>query len=301
MNDIRNKYFKCTFGDLLNALAAQIRSCSPAMMVVSLLLMIPASPLLGQSSADKAWKLLKSALSDNDVEQRATAARVLGLIADNKEATDMALSALADKRSEVRAGAATALGRMGAKSAAAALEAQLTKETDPAVVIAGARALIVLGDSNGYRVYYAVLTGEKKSGESLVEAQKKMLDDPKKLAKLGFEQGIGFIPFAGIGYGALKALTKDDVSPIRAAAAKVLADDPDPKSAEALVAAASDKSWIVRAAALDALSQRDDPSLLPKIEPGMNDDKPAVRLTAAAAAIHLGDVASGKVAKKTKE
>ena len=47
--------------------------------------------------------------------------------------------------------------------------------------------------------------------------QKKMLSDPKKMAQFGFEEGIGFIPFAGVGLGAVKAFTKDDVSPVRAA------------------------------------------------------------------------------------
>jgi HEAT repeat protein len=111
-------------------------------------------------------------------------------------------------------------------------------------------------------VYYAVLTGERKTGESLIDEEKKMLNDPKKLATFGFEEGIGFVPFGGLGYGVFKTLTKDDVSPVRAAAAVALAYDPDPKSGEALVKAASDKSWIVRAAALDAIAQRNDPQLI---------------------------------------
>lgn len=121
-----------------------------------------------------------------------------------------------------------------------------------------------------------------------------MLDDPKKMAKFGFEQGIGFIPIASIGYGAIKALGKDDSSPVRAAAAKILAKDSDPRSGAALVEAASDKSWIVRSAALEALSQRDDPSVLAEIEPKLEDENAAVRLTAAAAVIHLQVLESTK-------
>ena len=82
-------------------------------------------------------------------------------------------------------------------------------------------------------VYYAVLTGETKTGKELMTEQKKMLNDPKKMAQFGFEQGIGFIPFAGLGYGAIKTFTKDDKSPVRAAAAIALASDPDPKSGKA--------------------------------------------------------------------
>ena len=47
-------------------------------------------------------------------------------------------------------------------------------------------------------------------------------------------------------------MTKDDASPVRAAAAKIVAKDPDPKSAEALIEATSDSHWIVCVAALDA-------------------------------------------------
>lgn len=93
---------------------------------------------------------------------------------------------------------------------------------------------------------------------------------------------IGFIPFAGIGWRALKTLTKDDSSPVRAAAAKVLAKDPDPATTEALADALEDKSWLVRAAALEALSMRADPSVLAKVEPLLSDEKEAVKSTAAA-------------------
>jgi len=42
-----------------------------------------------------------------------------------------------------------------------------------------------------------------------------MLNDPKKLAIFGFEQGVGFIPFGGLTLSAFRSLTKDDISPIR--------------------------------------------------------------------------------------
>src|SRR5260370_555192 len=82
----------------------------------------------------------------------------------------------------------------------------------------------------------------------------------------GFEGGIGFIPFAGIGWGAIKAIRKDDSSPVRAAAAKVLAKDPDPAATKALADAVGDKSWLVRAAALEALAKRGDPSVLDTVQ-----------------------------------
>jgi len=144
-----------------------------------------------------------------------------------------------------------------------------------------------LGDEKGYEVYFAILTGERKSGEGLLDDQKKMLHDPKKMAQFGVEQGLGFVPFAGIALGAFKALRKDDTSPVRAGAAMALASDPDPRSGEALVAAASDKSVIVQAAALNAIALRNDPKLITAIVPMMKDDKDIVRYTAAAAVVRL--------------
>jgi len=257
------------------------------------------SQIFAQNSTDKAWSVLQSGLNASG-DDKVTAVRVLGLIEKDPKATELALTALHDQNSDVRAAAADALGQMQAKSAAPQIEAVLKSETDVGVVVAGARALINLGDLFGYNVYYAVLTGEKKSGGALLEDQKKMLKDPKKMAQFGFEQGIGFIPFAGLGLGAFKALTKDDTSPVRAAAARVLAKDPDPKSGEALVQAASDKSWLVRTAALDSLSHRGDPSVISKIESSLDDEKSAVRYTGAAAIVHLTDVQSQKPVRKPK-
>jgi HEAT repeat protein len=113
------------------------------------------------------------------------------------------------------------------------------------------------------------------------------LNDPKKMAKLGFEEGLGFIPFADIGFSTVKAVSKDDTSPVRAAAARVLINDPDPRIGQALVRAASDKSWIVRASALLAIAKREDAELLNAIVPAMLDRNGVVRCTAAAAVIRL--------------
>jgi hypothetical protein len=48
------------------------------------------------------------------------------------------------------------------------------------------------------------------------------------MAQLGFEEGMGFIPFAGIGYEVFKTVTKDDSSPLHAAAATKLFETLNP-------------------------------------------------------------------------
>jgi HEAT repeat protein len=259
-------------------------------MILCILCCVSATFSPAQTGVEKAWSILQTGVAEKGVEQRAAAVSVLGLIENNPKAAELALNALKDENPEVRTAAADALGRMKAKSAAPTIETVIKNEKEVSVVLAGARSLIALGDLRAYAVYYAILTGEKKSGGGLLDDQKKMLKDPKKMAQFGFEQGIGFIPFAGVGLGAFKAMTKDDTSPVRAAAAKILAKDPDLKSGEALIEASSDSHWIVRVAALDALSQRGDPSTLPSIDPRLDDEKDVVKYTAAAAIVHLHDV-----------
>jgi HEAT repeat protein len=242
-----------------------------------------------QTPVDQSWTALRAGLSDQTTESRAGAVRVLGLLPNNPTATELATNALSDEKPEIRAAAADALGQMNAKPAVSKLADLAAGEKEVGDILAYARAMIALGDTRGYAVYYAVLTGEKKGGGSLLDEQKKMLKDPKKMAQFGFEQGIGFIPFAGIGYGGFKMLTKDDVSPVRAAAARVLTKDRDPKSEQALVTAASDKSWIVRMAALESLALRGNPAVVPQLVAKLEDDKDVVRYTAAGAIIRLSE------------
>jgi HEAT repeat protein len=258
-------------------------------------------PLLGQVApqaqdrTEKAWTVLQAGLAEKNDGHRVAAARALGLLENDSKAADLALKALSDQSADVRTAAADALGQMKAKQAAPKLAEIIDKEQEVSVVLASARSLVALGDPLGYNVYYEVLTGERKSGDPLLEEQKKKFKDPKKVAEFGFEH---FVPFAGAGYGAFKALRKDEASPVRAVAAKTLAKDRDAKSGRALVQATHDKSWIVRVAALEALSHRGDPSVLRKIEPALDDDKDAVQYSAAAAVIHLESVAASRTAKR---
>ncbi len=270
------------------------------------------SLLSAQTPEQQAWSLLTSGASDKSAHTRAIAVRSLGLVSHDSAAEKLAADALRDSSAEVRSAAAAALGHMRAKSAIPGLKKAL-KDSDVGVILAAAGSLRLLGDPSAYLVYYAVLTGERKSGQGLIEEEKKTLSDPKKMAQFGFETGIGFVPFGGLSYGVYKTLTKDDVSPVRAAAAVALAHDPDPKSGEALVKAAVasandsylkssealikapvDKTWIVRAAALDAIAQRNDPQLIVGIMSALADPKAEVQYTAAATIYHLSKLAESK-------
>ncbi len=274
------------------------RETSLVFLLTVAFLLLSAFPALTRAETKKelAWKILETAIQGDDTGDRVTAIRVLGLLPSDTKAAGVAGKALDDPKPEVRAAAAAALGQMGSTASIPNLKKALSdKETS--VALAAAHALDLMHDDFGYEVYYAVLTGERKGGKGLIAEQVNTFRDPKKLAGLGFSEGIGFVPFAGIGWNAFRAIRKNDSSPVRAAAASVLADDTDPRSGVALVNATGDKNWLVRVAALEALAKRKDPSLLSRIETSMSDSKKEVRYTAAAVVLRLHAVQEARESK----
>jgi len=248
--------------------------------------MDPSHTKIRKTPREQAWQLLESACASDKTINRANAILVLGLIPNNAKSARLAEKALADDKAEVRLAAAAALGEMKSRASIPKLRAAFGDQ-DPSVVLAAAHSLDLMHDHSAYEVYYEVLNGERKAKKGLLSSQASLFHDPKKMAALGFEEGIGFIPFAGIGWGAVKAIAKDDSSPVRAAAAKVLAADPDPATTKALTDAAGDKSWIVQTAALEALAKRGDRSVLNTVEKYMSDERDTVKYTAAAAVLRL--------------
>ena len=244
------------------------------------------TPKTPKTPKQKAWHILNTACTGDKTSRRALAIRVLGLLPNDAKALKLADEALEDDKPEVRSAAAAALGDMKSRPSIAKLRAALD-DNDPSVVLAAA---LLMHDDSAYEVYYEVLTGQRKASKGLIASQTSVLKDPKKMAQLGFEEGIGFIPFAGIGWKTIKVIRKDDSSPVRAAAAKVLAKDPDPAATKALADAVGDKSWLVRAAALEALAKRGDPSVLDTVQLYLSDEKNAVKYTAAAAVLRLAAV-----------
>ncbi len=246
---------------------------------------------------EQAWDLLRSGIEENSTEKRAAAVRVLSLLTGETRAVKLASHALSDPKPEVRVSAAIALGELHARSAIPKLE-QALSDKEPLVTLAAAHSLLTLNDALAYEVYYEILTGERRGSKGLVAGQLDILKDPKKMALLGFQEGIGFVPFAGIGYTAIRTIMKDDGSPVRAAAVKVLADDHSTGVEDAMIQAAiGDKNQLVRIAALDALARRGNPAVIDRISLAMLDDKDAVKYTAAAAILHLNDVAERRKQK----
>lgn len=265
-------------------------------------LLAPGS-ISAQAPLDQAWGILQAGAANKSSEQRVATMRVLQLIPEDAKAVGMAEVGLSDKDPDVRGAAALSLGAMKSKSAIPQLTAAAKSDPEGAVAMAAAKSLIQLGDNMGYEAYYVVLTGQRKSGDSLIGGQEKelnqLLRNPKQMETMAFEQGMGFVPFGGIGLQAFETIHASEMKEpiIKATSIKILAMDPDPRTGKALVAATEDKNSLVRASAFDALARRGDPALLAGLISGLSDEKAEVKLTAAAAVIHLSTVSNHAAAK----
>lgn len=244
----------------------------------------PASP----DVVEQSWQILRSGLRSKKFSQRMEAVKALSLLEGNHQAMRFALHALSDKNPQVRASAAATLGDLHATSTIPALRAALS-DKDVSVMLASTHALYMLRDASAYDVYYAILMGDKKTKAGLIQGQLDRLKDPKQVAQMGFEEGLGFVPYGGMGWEAYRTIMKHDNAPVRAAAARFLALDSDPMSEDALVQTAlADKNIIVRQAALDALAQRNDPKCAERLKQNLGEDnKYPVRYRTAATIIHL--------------
>jgi HEAT repeat protein len=242
---------------------------------------------------DQAWGVLSEGLLHEHASHRMVAVQALSLMTKNRAAERFATRALNDKDAKVRAAAATTLGQLKASRAIPALRKAL-EDDHVAVVLASAHSLYLLKDKGAYDIYYALMMGDRKSSSGLVQAQLDRLKDPKQMMELGFQEGLGFVPFGGMGYQAFKELTRKGGSQARAASARFLAHDPDQISEDALLQTAlADSSEEVRLAAIDALAERGNPRCIERMTKNLHEEKTAPRYRTAAAILHLADIQKG--------
>lgn len=245
----------------------------------------------GQENARKqAWNILMAGAHDSNMDKRANAIQALGLASGDLAAVRLAEDALGDKEALVRGAAAKALGALGSSESIPKLQ-NLLADKDVSVALAVGHALVQLASNSGYDIYYSLVVGVRKGRTSPITEQLNQMKTPARAIRFAFDQGVGFLPYGGYGMEALKAWKKRSTAPTRAAAARELAGDPDPRSGQALAKAVSDKDWTVRAAAVEAIAKRGDPALLVDIVPAMSDRKDIVRYSAAAGVLRLSRIA----------
>jgi HEAT repeat protein len=245
----------------------------------------------GQVDAQKqAWNILVEGARGSNMDKRANAIQALGLDSGDPAAVQLAEDALGYKEAYVRAAAAKALGALDSAQSIPKLQSLVT-DKDISVALAVGHALVQLKSNSGYDVYYSLVVGVRKGRTSPITEEINQMKTPSRAVRFAFDQGIGFLPYGGYGMEALHAWKKRSTAPTRAAAARELAGDPDPRSGQALAKVVSDKDWSVRAAAIEAIAKRGDPALLVDIVPAMSDRKDVVRYSAAAGVLRLGRIA----------
>jgi len=243
-------------------------------------------------------EILQHALEGRNPDTRKLAVVALSLAPGNGPLFETLRQMLHDKDVEVRQAVVASLAEVRSKPATAALLKALDDEV-PEVSFAAAKALFNRHEPAGRQALLTVLAKESKTSSNFFTTQKRtalrMMHTPRATFLFAVQEGIGFVPLPGFGEGvaSMQAILTDSGVSGRATAALLLGKDKDADTSEALKDALSDKDSSVRAAAVHALSLRNDPSLMDVIEPMLRDDKEPVRLRAAAGYLRLLAIQAG--------
>lgn len=240
-----------------------------------------------------AWKMLEAGIASDKTRSRSDAVSALSVLNSHPKAISLLTGRMQDKDVSIRVLAATSLGEMKARPAISALKKSLD---DPSVEVsfAAAQALWKMSDRSGRDIFYAVLSGERKTTPGLIQTKvrtaKQEMRDPKALALIGVNEASGaFLGPFSMGVSMLEEYAKNTSAPVQAVCAKLLAMDDSRETTEELEDVLWDKNWAVRAAAARALAKLNDRKAVKHlIEIMESDPQESARLVAAAAIIRLG-------------
>jgi HEAT repeat protein len=243
-------------------------------------------------------EILQHALNASNPETRTRAVAALSLASGSGPLFDQLERMLQDKDVLVRQAVVASLADVKSERATAALRKAL-EDPVPEVSFAAAKALWARHDPSGRDALLAILAKESKTSSNFFSSQKRqalrMMHTPRTTLMFAAEQGIGFVPLPGLGEGvaSLQGILASTGVPGRALAAMLLGADTDPATIDALRDALDDGNSSVRAAAVHAMSLRNDPALKKELEPLLQDDSEPVRLRAAAGYLRLSAIEAG--------
>ena len=250
-----------------------------------------ASPKPRQGALQVAWNVLEEGLAQKDADKRATATSALGDIGLRADVVRFIESGLEDKDYRVREVAVATLGSLKSRSSIAKLRVALDDDS-PVVSFAAAQALWAMGDRSGASIFIQVLAGDRKVAPGIIREHwhdmKHKLDSPKELAAFGAEQAAAvFLGPGAFGVIAAEELMKDRTAGVRALSAQLLGSSTGPAAREELRSALSDKSWVVRARAAEALGHNGTLQDVENLLPLLDDGHAAVKYKSAAAIVRL--------------
>jgi len=280
---------------------AQQKAKTPAPQLEKIALATP-------SLQNPAWSVLQKGMASGKASERADAIAALSSIGPNPRSVAMIVAALDDRSAAVREKAVAALDNLQVHSAIPRLRAAL-RDPSPPVSFTAAKALWDMGDPSGRDILIAVLQGRRRGTPAAWQSQLQQtgaeLHSPLTLGLLGAQEAAGvFFGPAAIGVAMLGQMLRDHGAPDRAFCAEMLGLDPSPEATTALLKAARDKNWMVRASAAEGLGNVNRPNNGAVLRTLLRDSKAPVRYMAAASVIRLqtvpsaGDSESEQAAKK---
>lgn len=255
------------------------------------------------SNGERARRLLDDSLNDKNPDTRKHAVQALGLISSRDSYRAKLEEMIEDKDVEVRLAVIASLVDLKDKRTLPTLRKALDSDV-PEVSFAAAKALWMLKDPLGRKALVSVLSGDRKASSGFLTKQKRealrMLHTPRTMFLFALRQGTGFVPVPAFGAGisSLQGILTDPGVSGRAAAALLLSMDRSSEVLQALRDALVDEDWTVRAAAVHAISLRDDPALKPDLVPLLDDAQEAVRDRAAAGYLRLESIRPQPSGKK---
>ena len=251
----------------------------------------PAQTGAADPNVQKAKDLLLKGVASGNPDTRQLAVMSASLIGDRSEVLNKLYSMLeTDKDVPTRITIISTLGSFNNPAVIPALQKAL-KDPVPEVDLAAALALYNLKQPDGKAFLLDVLEGKQKTSSSFMSSEKRALvrmTHTPTTTFLGIVANQFALPGLGSGMESAVGLSADPASMASASVIFTLAkDQKDPAVWAPLVAAMQDKEWATRAAAVHVVAMHNDPSLMDKFVPLMDDKKEQVSFRAAAGYIRL--------------
>ena len=251
----------------------------------------PAQNGANDPNVQKAKALLLKGVASGNPDTRQLAVMAASLIGDRSEVLNKLYSMLeTDKDVPVKITIISTLGSFNNPAVVPALQKAL-KDPVPEVDLAAALALYGLKQPDGKAFLLDVLEGKQKTSSSFMSSEKRSLvrmTHTPTTTFLGIVANQFALPGLGSGMESAVGLSADPASMASSSVIFALAKDQnDPSIWAALEAAMQDKEWATRAAAVHVVAMHNDPSLMDKFVPLMDDKKEQVSFRAAAGYLRL--------------
>lgn len=242
----------------------------------------------------RAVRALTEALSDDDAEVRAAAAKAFGDIG-NPAAAGVLRRALQDKNLSVRVEAGYALYRLGLPEGVAAIRTVVEQGVKPETQLSPAERLKLMARNES-----RVLGIERLSavgGVDVVKLFEATLKDPSGAVRDATAVALARLGFDEYSQQFLAALKSPDES-VRAAAVSALGQIGQPSGLDALSTASKDSSVAVREEAMRALARFPGEDSSRWLAAGVKDSDARVRAQALAGLARLSDADSAPLLRE---